>query len=182
MFLLGWYVWVVIYSGYYSNCDCLLIPVFRTAGSVVGAGFQAFISDWDKVTAAVRHQFLHAPFPLLFVCFSNYNHSIRCVSNLLHYFLFSYYLSLYLLFNFFNSFIQAAGVSLLALGVYSAKFGTGVAARYIESRLGKPSLIRETSRFTAIEAVKHPIQVRGYISKTCVNHIKSSKENFVLTL
>ena len=54
---------------------------------------------------------------------------------------------------------QAAGLTLLAVGVYSAKFGTGVAARYIENRLGKPSLIRETSRFTAAQAVKHPIQV-----------------------
>ena len=26
---------------------------FRTAGSVLGAGFQSFISDWDKVSAAV---------------------------------------------------------------------------------------------------------------------------------
>ncbi len=31
--------------------------------------------------------------------------------------------------------------------------------RYIENRLGKPSLIRETSRLTAVEAVKHPIKV-----------------------
>jgi len=48
---------------------------------------------------------------------------------------------------------------LLAVGVYSAKFGTGVAARYIENRLGKPSLIRDTSRFTFFEAVKHPYKV-----------------------
>jgi hypothetical protein len=27
----------------------------RTAGSVLGAGFQAFISDWDKVTASVNY-------------------------------------------------------------------------------------------------------------------------------
>jgi ATPase family AAA domain-containing protein 3A/B len=55
----------------------------RTAGSVLGAGFQAFLQDWDKVLVA------------------------------------------------------AGGVSLLALGVYSAKGATGVAARYVESRLGK---------------------------------------------
>ena len=35
------------------------IFVYRTAGSVMGAGFQAFISDWDKVTAAVS-SCLHA--------------------------------------------------------------------------------------------------------------------------
>lgn len=52
----------------------------------------------------------------------------------------------------------AGGISLLALGVYSAKGATGIAARYIEARLGKPSLVRETSRFSLIEVVRHPIQ------------------------
>ena len=35
----------------------------------------------------------------------------------------------------------AAGLSLLAFGVYTAKHGTGVAAGYISARLGKPSLV-----------------------------------------
>ncbi|KOC68815.1 ATPase family AAA domain-containing protein 3 [Habropoda laboriosa] len=52
----------------------------------------------------------------------------------------------------------AGGLSLLALGVYSAKGTTGIAARYIESRLGKPSLVRETSRFTALDTIRHPIK------------------------
>ncbi|KAF7403693.1 hypothetical protein HZH68_006487 [Vespula germanica] len=52
----------------------------------------------------------------------------------------------------------AGGLSLLAFGVYSAKGSTSIAARYIESRLGKPSLVRETSRFTVLDTVKHPIQ------------------------
>lgn len=38
--------------------------------------------------------------------------------------------------------------SLVALGIYTAKGATGVTARYIESRIGRPSLINETSRFT----------------------------------
>ena len=75
-----------------------------TIGSVLGTGLKAFISDWDKITAA------------------------------------------------------AAGLTLVAAGVYSAKFGIGVAARYTENRLGKPSLVRETSRFTAVQALKHPIK------------------------
>eukprot|EP00096_Caligus_rogercresseyi_P010762 TRINITY_DN4016_c0_g1_i1.p1 TRINITY_DN4016_c0_g1~~TRINITY_DN4016_c0_g1_i1.p1 ORF type:complete len:586 (+),score=193.44 TRINITY_DN4016_c0_g1_i1:70-1827(+) len=75
----------------------------QTAGSVVGAGLQAFLQDWDKVTAA------------------------------------------------------AAGVSLLALGVYTSKRATGVAASYVQARLGKPSLVRDTSRFSAFEFVKHPV-------------------------
>uniref|UniRef100_A0A8C1UPQ5 ATPase family AAA domain containing 3A n=1 Tax=Cyprinus carpio TaxID=7962 RepID=A0A8C1UPQ5_CYPCA len=53
-----------------------------------------------------------------------------------------------------------AGLTLLAVGVYSARNATGVAGRYIEARLGKPSLVRETSRFTVVEALKHPVKVR----------------------
>ncbi|NXV41640.1 ATD3A protein, partial [Uria aalge] len=52
-----------------------------------------------------------------------------------------------------------AGLTLLAVGVYSAKNATAVAGRYIEARLGKPSLVRETSRITVLEALKHPIMV-----------------------
>ncbi|XP_071450896.1 ATPase family AAA domain-containing protein 3 [Hetaerina americana] len=81
-----------------------VLESIKTAGSVLGAGAQAFLHDWDKIISA------------------------------------------------------AAGLSLLALGVYSARGATGVAARYIEARLGKPSLVRETSRFSPLEVVKHPIQ------------------------
>uniref|UniRef100_A0A8C5DPV0 AAA+ ATPase domain-containing protein n=1 Tax=Gouania willdenowi TaxID=441366 RepID=A0A8C5DPV0_GOUWI len=52
-----------------------------------------------------------------------------------------------------------AGLTLLAVGVYSARNATAVAGRYIEARLGKPSLVRETSRFTVGEAIKHPVKV-----------------------
>jgi len=75
----------------------------KTAGTVLGTGAQAFLQDWDKVTAA------------------------------------------------------AAGLSLLALGVYSAKRATGVVAGYVTARLGKPSLVRDTSRFSAFEVFKHPV-------------------------
>ncbi|XP_075213213.1 ATPase family AAA domain containing bor [Lycorma delicatula] len=54
--------------------------------------------------------------------------------------------------------IAAGGLSLLALGVYSAKGVTGVTARYVEARLGKPSLVRETSRFSFVESLQHPIK------------------------
>ena len=30
-----------------------LVVFFRTAGSVLGTGMQAFLSDWDKITAVV---------------------------------------------------------------------------------------------------------------------------------
>ncbi|XP_044751853.1 ATPase family AAA domain-containing protein 3A homolog [Coccinella septempunctata] len=52
--------------------------------------------------------------------------------------------------------VAAGGFSLIALGVYSAKGATGVTTRYIESRLGKPSLVRETSRFTLLDVFKDP--------------------------
>merc|ERR1719402_1782735 len=74
-----------------------------TAGSVVGAGLQAFLSDWDKVVAG------------------------------------------------------AMGASLLAVGYFSAKRVTGVAASYVQARLGKPSLVRDTSRTPLFEVMKHPV-------------------------
>ncbi|XP_051549073.1 ATPase family AAA domain-containing protein 3-like [Myxocyprinus asiaticus] len=52
-----------------------------------------------------------------------------------------------------------AGLTLLAVGVYSARNATAVAGRYIEARLGKPSLVRETSRITVVEALKHPVKM-----------------------
>ncbi|KAI1892650.1 hypothetical protein AGOR_G00135750 [Albula goreensis] len=55
--------------------------------------------------------------------------------------------------------VTVAGMTLLAVGIYSARNATAVAGRYIEARLGKPSLVRETSRITVGEAIKHPIKV-----------------------
>ncbi|XP_051805667.1 ATPase family AAA domain-containing protein 3-A-like isoform X2 [Acanthochromis polyacanthus] len=42
--------------------------------------------------------------------------------------------------------------------MYSARNATAVGGRYIEALLGKPSLVRETSRLTVAEAIKHPIK------------------------
>lgn len=49
-------------------------------------------------------------------------------------------------------------VSTIALGIYSARVSTGVAGRYIEARLGKPSLIRETSRETGLRSLTGPVK------------------------
>lgn len=46
----------------------------------------------------------------------------------------------------------------MAVGWYTAKQGTSVVARYVEARLGKPSLVRDTSRVTPLETIKHPIK------------------------
>ncbi|XP_039271971.2 ATPase family AAA domain-containing protein 3-like [Styela clava] len=60
----------------------------------------------------------------------------------------------------------AFGITLAAVGLYTAKNGIGVAARYIEARLGKPSLVRETSRLTFLEGLRHPIKTsRRFFSK-----------------
>ena len=67
------------------------------------------------------------------------------------------------LFRFLS--IQAVGLTLIAIGVYSAKIGTGVAGRFIEARLGKPSLIRETSRMSFFQSLRHPFQVCHIHSK-----------------
>jgi hypothetical protein len=45
----------------------------------------------------------------------------------------------------------ALTASAIALGLYTAKVGTGVAGRFIEANLGKPSLVRDTSRVRASE-------------------------------
>ncbi|CAH1183304.1 unnamed protein product [Phaedon cochleariae] len=89
-----------------------VLESIKTAGTVIGSGAQALLTDWNKVLTA------------------------------------------------------AGGLSLLALGVYSAKGATSVTARYIESRLGKPSLVRETSRFSLLEAAKHPIETLKSLKQT----------------
>lgn len=79
--------------------------LFRTGGTLIGAGAQALLTDWDKVLTA------------------------------------------------------AGGLSLVALGIYTAKGVTGVTSRYIESRIGRPSLINETSRFTFKDMIAHPLKM-----------------------
>jgi ATPase family AAA domain-containing protein 3A/B len=50
-------------------------------------------------------------------------------------------------------------VSAIALGIYTARMGTGIAGKYIEARLGKPSLVRETSRSVGLAQKLNPIPV-----------------------
>ncbi|XP_030661717.1 ATPase family AAA domain-containing protein 3C-like [Nomascus leucogenys] len=96
----------------------------RTAGTLFGEGFHAFVTDRDKVTATV------------------------------------------------------AGLTLLAVGVYSAKKATLVAGRFIKARLGKPPLVRETSRITVLEALRHPIQV---VSRRLLSRPQDAQEGVVLS-
>lgn len=52
----------------------------------------------------------------------------------------------------------AAGLTLIALGIYSARTGTRIAGRFVEARLGTPSLIKETSRLSFFQSMRHPIK------------------------
>mmetsp|Transcript_5194 Transcript_5194/g.9890 ORF Transcript_5194/g.9890 Transcript_5194/m.9890 type:complete len:574 (-) Transcript_5194:829-2550(-) len=45
----------------------------------------------------------------------------------------------------------------VALGVYTTKTGAVIAGRFIEARLGKPNLVRETSRMTVSTLIKNPV-------------------------
>ncbi|CAF4360723.1 unnamed protein product, partial [Rotaria sp. Silwood2] len=59
--------------------------------------------------------------------------------------------------------MATGGITLLALGVYSARGATQTAVKYLDSRLGKPSLIRETSRTTLLTALRSPVKtIRRY--------------------
>ena len=45
----------------------------------------------------------------------------------------------------------------IAVGIYTARTSIGIAGRFIEARLGKPSLVRETSRATVTQLVQEPL-------------------------
>lgn len=63
-------------------------------------------------------------------------------------------------------FTQVFGVTLAAAGIYTAKHSLGVAGRFVEARISKPSLVRETSRFTVSEGLRHPIRTtKRFFSK-----------------
>lgn len=49
------------------------------------------------------------------------------------------------------------GLSAAAVGIYSARAAAMVAGGYIAARLGKPSLVRDTSRITLLSAAREPI-------------------------
>ena len=50
----------------------------------------------------------------------------------------------------------AVGVTLIAAGIYTAKHGIGLAGRVLEARVGRPSLVRDTSRLNMIDGLQHP--------------------------
>jgi ATPase family AAA domain-containing protein 3A/B len=65
-----------------------------------------------------------------------------------------------------NKLVNIAGTTaLIALGIYGAKASTTVMGKFVESRLGKPTLIRETTRLSLLSYFHHPISsARRYFS------------------
>ena len=51
----------------------------------------------------------------------------------------------------------ALTVTGIAVGIYAARTSIGITGRFVEARLGKPSLVRETSRLSATQLVREPI-------------------------
>jgi ATPase family AAA domain-containing protein 3A/B len=52
----------------------------------------------------------------------------------------------------------AVTVTCLSFGVYAAKVSTGIAGRFVEARLGKPTLVRETTKMNVLQMVRHPFK------------------------
>jgi ATPase family AAA domain-containing protein 3A/B len=50
----------------------------------------------------------------------------------------------------------AGTLTMLGFGLYTAKTSVSVIGRFVESRLGKPSLVRETSRTSVLQIASHP--------------------------
>jgi len=51
----------------------------------------------------------------------------------------------------------AFATGLIACSIYGAKHGIGTSMRLIEARIGKPTLVRETTRFNYKDTLRHPI-------------------------
>jgi ATPase family AAA domain-containing protein 3A/B len=51
----------------------------------------------------------------------------------------------------------AISLTALAFGIYAARTSTTVLGRYVESRLGKPTLVRETTKKNVLQMIKSPI-------------------------
>lgn len=50
----------------------------------------------------------------------------------------------------------AATLTIVAFGIYTARVSTGVVGRYIEARIGKPSLVRETTKKNILQMIRSP--------------------------
>lgn len=59
-----------------------------------------------------------------------------------------------------------AGLSAAAVGIYFARAAASVTGGYLAARLGRPSLVRDTSRITLLSALREPVTTtRGLIQR-----------------
>ncbi|XP_076066542.1 ATPase family AAA domain containing bor [Oratosquilla oratoria] len=88
-----------------------ILSSIKTAGSAIGTGLEAFLSDPAKIQAAV------------------------------------------------------GGLIALTAGYYAVKGSLGLTFRFMEARLAKPSLVRDTSRVNVFDSVRHPVQTFKKLQK-----------------
>ena len=133
---------------------------FRTAGSILGTGVNTFISDWDRVTAAVRTSHFFCLYLYLSLKYFQ-DHLIPsvvilgCRDNS-----FCFWYLCREAGNGSCGKVSCKSVKVFCISVQVHLYYFYFSPRYIEAKLGKPSLIRETSRLTAAGAIRHPILVR----------------------
>ncbi|CAM9346322.1 unnamed protein product, partial [Ectocarpus fasciculatus] len=52
----------------------------------------------------------------------------------------------------------AVTITCVSFGIYAAKISTGIAGRFVEARLGKPTLVRETTKMNVLQMLRHPVK------------------------
>lgn len=67
-----------------------------------------------------------------------------------------------------------AGLSAAAVGIYFARSAATVVGGYVAARLGKPSLVRDTSRITLLSAVREPVSTARVVWRRTVGRSGSS--------
>lgn len=67
-------------------------------------------------------------------------------------------------------------VTAVAAGVYTTKTGIQVMGRFVESTLGKPSLVRETSRMTLSSFLQHPFSSTSRLVSSALSSSKQTPQ------
>jgi ATPase family AAA domain-containing protein 3A/B len=80
-----------------------------------------------------------------------------------------------------NKLANVAGtLTAVAFGLYTARTSTGVVGRYIEARLGKPSLVRETTKKSALQVIRAPYSTLKLALFSSTRSAESALTNVVL--
>ena len=111
------------------------IEAIKVAGETIGKGVREFLGDREKLTAAV------ASVTLLALGTPDLSSPVKHRTRLIV--------------TVFASFFYL-------VGVYAARTSTSVIGKYVESRMGKPSLVRETSRRTVTTALREPLKSKKH--------------------